>query len=95
MTNAHLGQTTTGGGSATVEGLVGILELFGYLNLGRPTWKAAYLRSIFDTNALTLSELLYAPEALDGLPAMTTLCLLSPAARTARWTPVVTDRASA
>src|SRR5205085_4801546 len=45
---------------ATVSGLAGILERFGYLNQGRPTWKAAYLRAIFDTNALTLAELLAA-----------------------------------
>jgi len=41
-----------------VEGLARVLERFGYLTLGRPTHRAAYLRGIFDSNALTLSELL-------------------------------------
>src|SRR5581483_6792415 len=42
---------------ATVTGLARVLELFGYVSNGRPTWKADYLRAIFDTNALTLAEL--------------------------------------
>jgi ATP-dependent RNA helicase HelY len=42
----------------TVEGLARVLERYDYLREGRPTSKAAYLRSLFDTNALTLSELL-------------------------------------
>jgi superfamily II RNA helicase len=42
----------------TVEGLARVLERYDYLRDGRPTHKAAYLRSLFDTNALTLSELL-------------------------------------
>jgi ATP-dependent RNA helicase HelY len=41
-----------------VEGLARVLERFGYLNQGRPTWKAAYLRRLFGNNALTLAELL-------------------------------------
>ncbi|HZR97935.1 MAG TPA: DEAD/DEAH box helicase [Chloroflexota bacterium] len=43
---------------AMVEGLARVLERFGYLNVGRPTWKAAYLRRLFGDNALTLAELL-------------------------------------
>jgi hypothetical protein len=35
-----------------------VLERYDYLRDGRPTAKAPYLRSLFDTNALTLSELL-------------------------------------
>jgi ATP-dependent RNA helicase HelY len=42
----------------TVEGLARVLERYDYLRDGRPTDKAPYLRSLFDTNALTLSELL-------------------------------------
>ena len=42
----------------TVEGLARVLERYDYLRDGRPTSKAPYLRSLFDTNALTLSELL-------------------------------------
>lgn len=42
----------------TVEGLARVLERYDYLRDGRPTHKAPYLRSLFDTNALTLSELL-------------------------------------
>src|SRR5215471_503283 len=42
----------------TVEGLARVLERYDYLRDGRPTYKAPYLRSLFDTNALTLSELL-------------------------------------
>jgi superfamily II RNA helicase len=41
-----------------VEGLARVLERYDYLRDGRPTHKAPYLRSLFDTNALTLSELL-------------------------------------
>jgi superfamily II RNA helicase len=42
----------------TVDGLARVLERYDYLRDGRPTAKAPYLRSLFDTNALTLSELL-------------------------------------
>jgi superfamily II RNA helicase len=42
----------------TVDGLARVLERYGYLRDGRPTDKAPYLRSLFDTNALTLGELL-------------------------------------
>ncbi|MBV8716600.1 MAG: DEAD/DEAH box helicase [Chloroflexi bacterium] len=42
----------------TVEGLARVLERYDYLRDGQPTPKAPYLRSLFDTNALTLSELL-------------------------------------
>src|SRR5262249_23837148 len=42
----------------TVEGLARVLERYEYLRDARPTHKAPYLRSLFDTNALTLSELL-------------------------------------
>ena len=42
----------------TVEGLARVLERYDYLRDARPTDKAPYLRSLFDTNALTLSELL-------------------------------------
>lgn len=42
---------------AMVGGLGQVLERFGYLSAERPTYKASLLRSIFDTNALTLSEL--------------------------------------
>lgn len=42
----------------TVEGLARVLERYDYLRDGRPTARAPYLRSLFDTNALTLSELL-------------------------------------
>ena len=42
----------------TVEGLARVLERYDYLRDARPTHKAPYLRSLFDTNALTLSELL-------------------------------------
>ncbi len=53
---------------ATVSGLAGILERFGYLQGRRPTAKAVYLRAIFDTNALTLAELMAGRyfEALDA-----------------------------
>jgi len=42
---------------AMVSGLGVVLERFGYLSAERPTYKASLLRSIFDTNALTLAEL--------------------------------------
>jgi len=42
------------------------MERFGYLSVRRPTWKAELLRHIFDTNALTLAELLNA-KLLNGL----------------------------
>jgi ATP-dependent RNA helicase HelY len=42
---------------AMVSGLGQVLERFGYLSAERPTYKASLLRSIFDTNALTLAEL--------------------------------------
>jgi len=42
---------------AMVSGLGLVLERFGYLSAERPTYKASLLRSIFDTNALTLAEL--------------------------------------
>ncbi len=41
---------------AMVSGLGRVLERFGYLLDERPTYKASLLRSIFDTNALTLAE---------------------------------------
>lgn len=43
---------------AMVGGLARVLDRFGYLREGRPTAKAAYLRGLFDSNALTLAELL-------------------------------------
>jgi ATP-dependent RNA helicase HelY len=43
---------------AMVSGLGLVLERFGYLSAERPTYKASLLRSIFDTNALTLAELI-------------------------------------
>ncbi|MBI2756755.1 MAG: DEAD/DEAH box helicase [Chloroflexi bacterium] len=42
----------------TVGGLARVLERYDYLRDGRPTYKAPYLRAMFDTNALTLSELI-------------------------------------
>jgi superfamily II RNA helicase len=42
---------------AMVGGLGQVLERFGYLSAERPTYKAPLLRSIFDTNALTLAEI--------------------------------------
>jgi superfamily II RNA helicase len=42
----------------TVEGLARVLERYDYLRDAHPTHKAPYLRSLFDTNALTLCELL-------------------------------------
>jgi ATP-dependent RNA helicase HelY len=50
----------------TVEGLARVLERYDYLRDARPTSKAPYLRSLFDTNALTLSELL-TNQQLEGL----------------------------
>ena len=52
----------------TVEGLARVLERYDYLRDGRPTAKAPYLRSLFDTNALTLAELL-TNRQLEGLEA--------------------------
>src|SRR5438874_8041696 len=52
----------------TVEGLARVLERYDYLRDARPTPKAPYLRSLFDTNALTLSELL-TNQQLEGLHA--------------------------
>ncbi|HZU06716.1 MAG TPA: DEAD/DEAH box helicase [Chloroflexota bacterium] len=43
---------------ALVEGLARVLERFGYLSIRRPSWKAVYLRHLFNDNALTLAELL-------------------------------------
>jgi ATP-dependent RNA helicase HelY len=51
-------RTATVEARRTVEGLARVLERYDYLRDGRPTPKAVYLRSLFDTNALTLSELL-------------------------------------
>ncbi|HYU18773.1 MAG TPA: DEAD/DEAH box helicase [Chloroflexota bacterium] len=53
---------------AMVEGLGRVLERFGYLSVEQPTHKASVLRRIFDTNALTLAELLTSRrlEALDA-----------------------------
>ncbi|MGI9149061.1 MAG: DEAD/DEAH box helicase [Chloroflexota bacterium] len=50
----------------TVEGLARVLERYDYLRDARPTAKAPYLRSLFDTNALTLGELL-TNQQLEGL----------------------------
>ena len=52
----------------TVEGLARVLERYDYLRDARPTDKAPYLRGLFDTNALTLSELL-TNQQLEGLEA--------------------------
>jgi superfamily II RNA helicase len=49
-----------------VDGLARIMEHHGYLSGDRPTSKIELLRHIFDTNALTLAELLGRGE-LDGL----------------------------
>src|SRR6202048_4028996 len=49
-----------------VEGLAHVLERYDYLRDAHPTHKAPYLRSLFDTNALTLSELL-TNQQLEGL----------------------------
>ena len=51
---------------AMVSGLGQVLERFGYLSAERPTYKASLLRSIFDTNALTLAEMV-TRRMLDGL----------------------------
>ena len=51
-----------------MEGLARVLERYDYLRDSRPTDKAPYLRSLFDTNALTLSELL-TNQQLEGLQA--------------------------
>jgi len=51
-------RTATVEARRTVEGLARVLERYDYLRDGRPTPKAPYLRSLFDTNALTLSEML-------------------------------------
>ncbi len=51
-------RTATVEARRTVEGLARVLERYDYLRDGRPTHKAPYLRSLFDTNALTLSELI-------------------------------------
>jgi ATP-dependent RNA helicase HelY len=50
----------------TVDGLAQVLERYGYLRDSRPTDKAPYLRALFDTNALTLGELL-TNRQLEGL----------------------------
>ncbi|HET6317426.1 MAG TPA: DEAD/DEAH box helicase [Chloroflexota bacterium] len=50
----------------TAEGLARVLERYDYLRDARPTHKAPYLRSLFDTNALTLCELL-TNRQLEGL----------------------------
>ena len=49
-----------------VDGLGEVLERFGYLSVNRPGRKATLLRHIFDTNALTLAELL-ADRVFEGL----------------------------
>ncbi len=51
-------RTATVEARRTVEGLARVLERYDYLRDAHPTRKAPYLRSLFDTNALTLSELL-------------------------------------
>ena len=51
-------RTATVEARRTVEGLARVLERYDYLRDARPTAKAVYLRNLFDTNALTLSELL-------------------------------------
>jgi len=51
---------------AMVSGLGQVLERFGYLSAERPTYKASLLRSIFDTNALTLAEMV-TRRMLEGL----------------------------
>jgi ATP-dependent RNA helicase HelY len=51
---------------AMVGGLGQVLERYGYLAAERPTYKASLLRTIFDTNALTLAELV-ARRMLEGL----------------------------
>jgi ATP-dependent RNA helicase HelY len=59
-------RTATVEARRTVEGLARVLERYDYLRDARPTAKAPYLRSLFDTNALTLSELL-TNQQLEGL----------------------------
>jgi ATP-dependent RNA helicase HelY len=59
-------RTATVEARRTVEGLARVLERYDYLRDARPTEKAPYLRSLFDTNALTLSELL-TNQQLEGL----------------------------
>jgi ATP-dependent RNA helicase HelY len=59
-------RTATVEARRTVEGLARVLERYDYLRDARPTGKAPYLRSLFDTNALTLSELL-TNQQLEGL----------------------------
>jgi superfamily II RNA helicase len=54
----HARRTATVEARRTVEGLAHVLERYDYLRDARPTYKAPYLRSLFDTNALTLGELL-------------------------------------
>ncbi|MFN8632728.1 MAG: DEAD/DEAH box helicase [Chloroflexota bacterium] len=51
---------------AMVGGLGKVLERFSYLAAERPTYKASLLRSIFDTNALTMAELI-SRRMLEGL----------------------------
>jgi ATP-dependent RNA helicase HelY len=51
-------RTATVEARRTVEGLARVLERYDYLRDARPTPKAVYLRGVFDTNALTLCELL-------------------------------------
>jgi superfamily II RNA helicase len=59
-------RTATVEARRTVEGLARVLERYDYLRDGHPTYKAPYLRSLFDTNALTLGELL-TNQQLEGL----------------------------
>jgi ATP-dependent RNA helicase HelY len=59
-----------------VDGLARMLERYGYVAVDRPGRKAAPLRHIFDTNALTLAELL-TNGVLDGLPPAELAELLS------------------
>jgi superfamily II RNA helicase len=59
-------RTATVESRRTVDGLAHVLERYDYLRDGRPTHKAPYLRSLFDTNALTLSELV-TNQQLEGL----------------------------
>ncbi len=51
-------RTATVEARRTVEGLADILARYDYLRDGRPTYKAPYLRAVFDSNAVTLCELL-------------------------------------
>ncbi len=59
-------RTATVEARRTVEGLADVLSRYDYLRDARPTYKAPYLRALFDTNALTLSELL-TNRQLEGL----------------------------